>query len=72
LILSIAFASVQVVDEAPPLLKPKQVAERLCISIVTLKRHVKKGTIGHYRVGRQLRFSQEQVDAFAKARKAVA
>lgn len=48
------------------LLTAKQVAERLSVSRVTLWRLARDGKIEAHRIGKQLRFEREEVEAFIK------
>jgi excisionase family DNA binding protein len=48
------------------LLTAKEVAERLSISRVTLWRLARDGKIEAHRIGKQLRFDREEVEAFIK------
>jgi excisionase family DNA binding protein len=48
------------------LLTAKEVADRLSISRVTLWRLARDGKIEAHRIGKQLRFDREEVEAFIK------
>lgn len=51
-------------SKSEPIFSSKEVAERLHVSKSTLHELVKRGDIGAYRVGRNLRFSEEDVEDY--------
>lgn len=54
-------------DHAPlQLLTPKDVAKALGVSIMTVRRYVKLGTLESVRIGGQLRFTERQLADFVK------
>ncbi len=50
------------------LLTPEQTAEKLQVSLATVKRWLTAGILPGYKVGRQWRISEEQLQAFIKGR----
>jgi excisionase family DNA binding protein len=48
----------------PRLLTDREAAERLSLSIDTLRRMVRRGEIGSYKFGRKRRFTESQIAAF--------
>ena len=51
---------------APQLLTVSDVAERLRISVKTVRRQVDQGELRIHRIGRQLRVSEQDLEAFIK------
>ena len=51
------------------LLTPEQVAERLQISIVTVKKWLTDGKLPGYKVGRQWRISEAELEKFVEGGK---
>ena len=51
------------------LLTPEQVAEKLQLSLITVKRWLTSGKLPGYKVGRQWRISEEQLQKFVEGEK---
>jgi excisionase family DNA binding protein len=49
------------------LLTPAQVAERLQVSLITVKRWLTAGKMPAYKIGRQWRISEEQLRSFIES-----
>ena len=52
----------------PQMFNTKQVMEKLQISHATLLRYVKKGQLKAYRIGKQLKFKEGDINAFIESR----
>ncbi|HEU4329417.1 MAG TPA: helix-turn-helix domain-containing protein [Roseiflexaceae bacterium] len=50
-----------------PILDVEDVAKRLKISVSTVRRLVREGELSAYRIGKQLRFSENQIQEYLKS-----
>ena len=47
----------------PEIMTPKEVASYLKLSVLTVYKHVKQGTIPGFRIGNSWRFDKKKIDA---------
>lgn len=52
-----------------PLLSPQRTADRLNVSLKTVRRLIASGSLPAYRIGRQFRISEEALAHFISARR---
>src|SRR5687768_16149696 len=55
-------------QQPKPLLNSEDVARRLNVEVITVRRFVKRGQLAAYKVGGEFRFSEEDVQAFLAKR----
>ena len=50
-------------ETMPEIMTPKEVAQYLKMSVLTVYKHAKQGTIPEFRIGNSWRFDKKRIDA---------